>query len=332
MDYLEQVVRKVKPTLSPSTFKKYVSNVNTILRVKYGVNKKDYDKYYKNLDLWLNDRDELLEFINTLSSHSKKNYISTLITLLSSTNLNEKFMNELIELQREFKKNVELEHSQKLGTKDVDRLISNQDFKIFLLKLKNNQTKIQEHMMYKLLWNLPMRNEVGSLKYIKSTDFKKLNEDELNSNNYLIVSNKDIKVYRSNYKTFKTYGTIIVNIVDKKLKLALREYIKKYGFKSGDYLFNPYKSQFKGEYNVGLTSNDVSNLLGNASRAILEYALTETNIFKSVISHNMDILDNIDDKRKFLETKSKIRGTSYSELIKSYLVPKNETKSAELQS
>jgi hypothetical protein len=322
MEYLEQVIKKVKPTLSPTTFKKYISNINTILNRALGIDRKMYDAYYKNLDLWLYEKDKILDFISDLSVQSKKNYYSTLITLLSSTEKDNKFMKEVIKLQKNNVKNIKIEQQENLGNKDIDKTITKIEFDKFLDKLDKNIYREQEYILFKILWHLPFRNELGILQYTTTKDFNKLTEPQKDDRNFLIVNSKEIYIYRSKYKTKKTYGKIQVKLVDKELKSTLRQYVKKYKFKSGDYIFNPVENRKQLNFTVGLDSNNITNILGNASRAILNRPLTETNIFKSVLTHNMDKLSNIDDKRKFLENKSIIRGTNLQDLLHYYLMPK----------
>ena len=329
MDVLVQRILKVKPDLTSETLKKYFSNINTILDRVYKIEKKDYDKYYNKLDLWLYNRKKILDFLDTKSYQTKKTYISTLLTLLSLDNKDQEFIGILVEKQKGNKPIILLEHQKTLGEKGMDKIICASDFAIFIKGLKNNISRMQEYLLYKILWALPLRNEIGHLKYIKSTEFNKLTDKDKIKKNYLIVSNKEMKIYRDDYKTRKTYGPILTKINDKDLITTIREYVKKKNIKNGDFLFSPPKLHANGDYSKPLSKADVSNLLGNLSRAILDYPLSETNIFKSVIKHHLDIVykDDIQKQKDFLLNKSKIRGTSFNELIHYYLLPKNKTSS-----
>jgi len=227
MDVLVQRILKVKPDLTSETLKKYFSNINTILDRVYKIEKKDYDKYYNKLDLWLYNRKKILDFLDTKSYQTKKTYISTLLTLLSLDNKDQEFIGILVEKQKGNKPIILLEHQKTLGEKGMDKIISASDFAIFIKGLKNNISRMQEYLLYKILWALPLRNEIGHLKYIKSTEFNKLTDTDKIKKNYLIVSNKEMKIYRDDYKTRKTYGPILTKINDKDLITTIREYVKK---------------------------------------------------------------------------------------------------------
>lgn len=317
-------IKSVKGELGDRTLTNYISQVKNILIKEFKIDKKDTDtlnKYYENLDLWLYNKNKIDNYIDNLKTiGTKKVYYSTILTLLNADGeKNEDYINYFVNKQKEiYSLLATKKHTDK--EEQAESLVSKKQYDKLLEILKHNLTKQQEYLILLILWYIPLRNEVGTLQNIKSTKFKTLSTEQL-KDNYLITSTKDIKLHLADYKTSKTYGVRTIKIEDKKLKTAIREYINRNKHKDFDYLFTHPKKFADGNFNEPLGTRYLTNLLSNISKKHIGVGLTETNIFKSVIRHNLDRLDSIEDKRDFLLDKSQKRGTSLNTILDYYNIP-----------
>ena len=330
MEFLKEKIKSVKGDLSEKTLMNYVSQVKNILIKEFKIDKDDtnkLNKYYKNLDLWLYNKHKIDNYIDNLKTPgTKKVYYSTLLTLLNADeNKDEDYINYIVEKQKgiyallDYKKSAQKDEQS-------DSLVSYEQYKALLEILKINQSKQQEYLMFLILWHIPLRNEIGNIKYIKSTTFKNLSSEELKNNNYLIASTKELKLHIADYKTSKTYGIRTIKITDKDLKNAIREYLKKNKHVDNNYLFTYPKDFMNGIFKIPIETKYLTNLLSNISKKHIGFGLTETNIFKSVVRHDLDRLDSIESKRDYLLHKSQQRGTSYKTILDYYNIPLKSNK------
>ena len=77
-------------------------------------------------------------------------------------------------------------------------------------------------------------------------------------NNKIDERNKDIKIYRDEYKTSKIYGSKTITIEDSKLVTSIRDYIKQEGIKEGQYLFVEHDKRFMKDFRKELGNNNVT--------------------------------------------------------------------------
>lgn len=339
---MEQLINKIQKAskekngkeVANSTLNKYFSHINTYLKTKYNiVEEKDLQKYYIKLD-WLNDHNSIINYFNNFkNNNTKKTHLVTIKTILGLKYPQTEDDIKLEKILSDMIKDCKNENNiQKQEGGKSEKIISLSNFNKFVDILSKNYKTQQEALMYKILWHIPMRNEIGSLEIIKGSNFKKLSEDKKKDKNYLIISNKDIKIYRDEYKTSKIYGSKTITIEDPKLVTSIRDYIKQEGIKEGQYLFVEHDKRFMKDFRKELGNNNVSNYLYNISRKYLDGSLAETNIVKSVIRHNFDLIgDDVKKKREFLKTIHIKRGTTMEVLIKDYLANKFTVKYIEFK-
>ena len=309
-----------------ATLNRYFSNINSYLKTVYNAKDDEFEKYYKNLK-WLEDHTKIINYFdnNFTKYNTKRTILGTFKILLRAkepqTDKDIKLQKLLTEQLINTENDIGIAKNEATIIKTP--IISFDNFNKFVDLISKNYKTQQDALMYKLLWHTPMRNEISSLQIIKSSSFKKLSDNEKNNKNYLIISNKDIKIYRDEYKTNNHYGSKLITIEDSKLATSIREYIKQEGIKEEEYLFVENDKRFMKDFKKGAGNKNVSTYLSNTSRKFLDKPLAETNILKSVIRHNFDLIgeEDIKKKREFLKTISKKRGTTMEVLIRDYLVP-----------
>ena len=301
-------------SFSSRTLETYLSSINKIHReIKT-------DIPINNLK-WLEDTNDIEEFISSLKTPStKKTYISIILTLLA--NNNEKYIELIkyyIELTKDNKKDILLaqKHENPCIT---NKIITLNDYDKFLKTLSKNDGLYREYIQFLFLRYYPIRNELATLIYITSKDFDALTKEDKSNNNYLIEQSKKFQVVRNQYKTFKTYGTATFDIPTGILKTALKKYIQYNNINSGDAIFI---------YNgVPQSQNQLSQRLAYVSyNNELKIKLSTASVFKIILcDYFNNTNDTLEQQRNLLEYYSNIRKTKYDDLLQ-YYVYKKDTES-----
>jgi len=304
----DRIRDKTKP-LSPATMKNYISNITKLHKVL------NIQMEITNL-LWLEQyKTEIIKYINDLDNpNTKKNYLSIIITLLSSPKFPVKnksdyknLVDEYLQLIKSNYDNIQL-HQEKTKTikKDDDDIITLKQLEDFIKELSNNKNFQKEYIIFSILRYFPIRNEVGTLIYIKNTDYNKLDKQEQKNNNWLIEKSKTIEMVRWKFKTAEHYINELpfINIIEQPLKSILKKYIKDNNINSNEPLFN-------------FTENQVSHRLSYISCSRLGIKLSTTSVFK-ILCNN--VVKNNDTKTatELLKIYGKIRGTNLNKNIQNY--------------
>ena len=301
-------------SFSIRTLETYISSINKIHReIKT-------DIPINNLK-WLEDTNDIEEFISSLKTPStKKTYISIILTLLhNNTQKYNELINYYTQHMHDNKKDILLaeKHQNPCIT---DKIISLNDYDKFLKTLSKNDGLYREYIQFLFLRYYPIRNELATLIYITSKDFDALTKEQKSNNNYIIEQSKKLQVVRNQYKTFKTYGTATFDIGTGILKTALKKYIQSNNINSGDALFI---------YNgVPQSQNQLSQRLAYVSyNSELKIKLSTASVFKIILCEYFNNTDDaLEQQRKLLEYYSNIRKTKYDDLLQ-YYVYKKDTES-----
>lgn len=87
---------------------------------------------------------------------------------------------------------------------------------------KNSKVDLTAYVLMKMFYLYNFRNEIGRLMIISKEDFdnkySSFEDAKLKDENFLYVDGDNFKVIRSDYKTSKSYGTIVTDIKDEELK------------------------------------------------------------------------------------------------------------------
>lgn len=306
MDIQKRIIEK-KPNLSETTIKKYIGFINKLYKSVSNDNNNIKDIKF------LNDKDKVDKYLNTLQPSNKKNYYTIILILLNeNTDLYKSYEND--------KKQNNYDLVQKKQNKDVvnsekqqDKVIDMSEYDKLIDSLKYKDEYYQDYIMFSILKKYPIRNEIGSFKYYTLQAFNKLKDK---NDNYIVIGTKKMFMYRSKYKTHKNYGDITTIINDTKLKSKIKRYILemkvKRDLKEGDNLFvntngNPY------------TNDTLSLRLANVSNKFIGVKLSTSSIFKILLA---DKQGNTKDITDYIIDMSKIRPTDPSTIIQNYVYKK----------
>jgi hypothetical protein len=118
-----------------------------------------------------------------------------------------------------------------ISFKEYDEIIKNLNdeveeiFKNRLTRSYVNKKKIQNLIIYKFYRTHHLRNDIAKLKIISSKEYKKIEDDNDDKTNYLIIDNKNSFVILNEYKTHKFTDRKKI-IVSKDLAKLIRKYLK----------------------------------------------------------------------------------------------------------
>lgn len=279
--------------LSEKTIELYKKNINRLLEA--------------NLDL--NDTEAVIKWINTVknkngklfSDSSKKNFLSAIINKVGDVEAYKKEQNRLNEIlfgkyekdgtlnldkKKEKEANFKLENYENIintivkfpeqqsvkGITIEGKRITKKNKKYSLIedvinfKKNNSNNNIIIYVLFRMFYMYNFRNEVGSLKI---EYLQKLNRE---NENVIYIDNKfNIKIIRKIYKTKNKYGTIVTDVMDDKLQIA----ILSLAF-SGD------TNLTKNEYLFGadLDTKRISGIVRNVGLVHIKYPIYPTDIVK----------------------------------------------------
>ena len=324
---LEEIIKKIKPQLSTSSIRIYVTNLNKL----YKFVNNTYEDDIKNLDFIYNKK-RIDNFLLDKALKTKANYYTNILTLYKYLiDIEENHDSKIQKLYYEFEKqkqayNYEIKQAsakREHSKQKQDKIIDSKKYMEFLKSLSNDR---QDFVLFYFLYHLPYRNEIATIKIIHRDIYEaKYNSKTLRqskSKDYKNILTHDnvaniIYIIRNDYKTFKTYGEL-VTIIDKKKSPKLYKILSSWISSRGtaDNLF----SKNGGKSEKQFTGSDLSSHLGYISRKYLDVKLTTSSIFKMVIANYKG---GPADMLEFIEEKGRERGTSVNTLINFYVYKKN---------
>ena len=297
--------------LSEKTIELYKKQINRLL----------------DADLDLNDTEAVIKWINTVKSKtgklfsdsSKRNFLNAIINKVGDVEaykLEEERINKILfgkyekdgtlnlDKKKEKEENFKLEHyeniintivkfPEKQSVKSITingKRITRRNKKFGLMedvinfKKNNSNSDIIIYVLFRMFYMYNFRNEVGSLKI---EYLQKLNKQ---GENVIYIDNKfNIKIIRKMYKTKDKYGTIVTDVVDDKLQIAMLAL----SFK-GDTNLTTNEYLFGGD----LDTKRISGIVRNAGRVHIKYAIYPTDIVKLSNSKFTDAVKEMIEKSK----------------------------------
>lgn len=324
----EEIILKVKPTLSKSSLKIYTTNLTKL----YKYVNDTHDNEIKNLDFIYNST-KINKFLEDKALKTKANYYNNLMTLYSYViNIEKKEDPKIHKVFFQMEKQKQLYNyeikqltQKRIHSKEKQEKIL--DTKTYMKFMKNiKEDNFQAFMMFFLLYHFPFRNEIRNIYIINLENFnenynnkKKRQSKPKDKQNIIFHDYTKEKYYiiRNDYKTAKTYGEISVEITKEKHH-KLYKYLTIWinGRGTMEYLFSK-KDGKSGELFDGA---GLSAYLGYQSRKYLDVKLTTTSVFKIVIAN---FRGDPASTMEFIEEKGDQRGTNVNSLITHYVYKKN---------
>lgn len=295
MDWLKERInehRKIKP----NSLRAYLISLKKI---------KDHMKYEKEDLDFLEDIDEVKEFLSKFKTSTIKNYIAGIIVGLTS--YDEKY-EEAIEKYREYldeilgKYKEEYENGEK-SEKQEKNWVSMKELKkvanywkrelnerdIFEKRTLNTKQMIMLQKwvvasLFTLDENAPTRLDYAPMKIITKKDYDKLSEEDKKKTNYLVIKNRTEKHFHFNeYKTAGKYGEKVIR-VGKKLNAVINIWLK----------YNTTDSFLLNSKGDSLTANGLGKFIK------LAFKPTGKDITINMIRHIFisEKFPNVDDERQ----------------------------------
>jgi len=164
-----------------------------------------------------------------------------------------------------------------------------------LNKIQNKTKQEQDALLiYKMLMELPISNELATLEFIRKSAFVKLNQDKKRDRNFIVVARDNMEMIRYGYKTGAIYGEIRTPLSE-----SLRQVLipRKRQVTTSDYLFRDGHDQ-------PLSNQKLAELLNYQSNKILGVPIGTTMFTKIRLSHQLG------DAASKLKKEAGIRGHS----------------------
>jgi integrase len=197
---IREILKKNKPSISDTSLKTYISILNGIYR-KMGNNGEADVKYF------IDNQDEIIEFLKEIPYHTRKTKLASLVSLCShNSKCADKYRKIMIDDINKY--NEELK-TQELTDKERKNWITQEEVKKVYNELYKdanhlfNKEKLTKNEMMRLqnLVTLSLYTMIAPRRILDYTKFKLRNYNE-NEDNYM---NKKVFVF-NNYKTDKSHG------------------------------------------------------------------------------------------------------------------------------
>jgi 23S rRNA pseudoU1915 N3-methylase RlmH len=225
MEQLKKAIDK-RRNIKENSLRAYIISIKKLHNAIFGD-----DKEFKNID-FLKDENKVLDAIKDLKLNTQKNYLSAVIVALDAMD-DKKYEDELTEYrdyldklnkayQEELNENKKTEEQEEnwVSMKNLKKVMNSyksdlSDRNVFK-KEKGSLTKKQMDILQ--MWvvanlylhddNPPIRLDYGNMKIISENDYNDLNDEDLETNNYLVVKSRTNKFFHfGNFKTKKSHGT-----------------------------------------------------------------------------------------------------------------------------
>jgi len=244
-------------------------------------------------DQIIDKKDEIYNYLveKYPNSNTRRNYLAAFSAISTMTGNDEsaiKFFNDKVqELNNQYSDqnstgiiSDKQKPSFEVGIDGLHKLIDT-------LRDMPNKTNGQKTALlcYQILMEIPLRNELASLEFIRKSIFDKLSYEKRRDRNFIVTTMASMEMVRYAYKTGKTYGEIRTPISE-----YLRQKLLLYKIDVG---IGPL---FRDGSGNRLTNQQLAELLFHTSKKILGVPVSTTLFTKIRLSHqyaeSVDALKN----------------------------------------
>ena len=335
---LSEIIIRARPDSAMSSVKAYIRLLNKVMEHPTLIDDPDSEE-------WIQDYKWLDEFLakNKLKDSTLRNYYVALMIYCEGVN-GGKVKEDLwsgLEEWKHYKSKVDALNKAYKDAKEKNALSPTQEENVVSLEeiekahkkmaLDVNKiysglnhsghtppadtTKFMLYVLLKLYLELPVRNELATLKFIGRREYSKLvkSGDEI-KDNYLIVDKKDITIYRHNYKTSnsQTSGGVKENTISPDARKLVNRWLRWRGIVKGQDLFPDLMPKDGSEYSTAQLN--LTKLLNRWSEKEFNKKISTTLLAKITTSSQVP-----PEIAQSLMQKSKTRGTNPNTLITSYI-------------
>jgi len=297
------------------TLSQYMTSINKIFKSVFGEEAKPTGDQIE----WADEHyDEVMDFLDEsgFKDTTVKSYIGALIVALETMNNKGKYddaISEYHEVFDELRKRVDSNYKKgKKTEKEETNWTSVAELQKALRRMKrelddrevwkkDRLTKSDFQLLQKwVVGNLyigdpennpPLRLDYAGMEIIDAPEYRKLDEDERESKNWLVVYNRNKKKFvLNNYKTSSKYGQREIE-VGKKLNSVLNVWLK---FNGSDYLILNNKGQPMSPNGLGKYISEVFESTGKkVSANILRHIWITEKFPKKEIDERKDVADKM---------------------------------------
>tara|TARA_R110000823_G_scaffold76651_2_gene175096 strand:- start:505 stop:1530 length:1026 start_codon:yes stop_codon:yes gene_type:complete len=238
---LTQIIKIARPKSSDSSIKTYI---RLIQKIKVGTPKglNDAESYE-----WIDDLDPIKEYFilnqdKIKTESTKRNYYVALMIYIEGINGGDHHSNEWSinpswlyfnnEVNTINKKYMDKQKSGNLTESQTENMAEKKDILKMINDLKkllpSNPSLHVPYVLFSIYMELPVRNEIATLKIIKKGEYNKItNDSEQTPENYLMIDKNQMFIIRNSYKTSASKnGGTKTDELSKPLKRIINAYIK----------------------------------------------------------------------------------------------------------
>ena len=276
---LEQFYKDNKEGISQASIRTYKGNVERIFKAV-----KPRLKALKTLRFLYLDYLKVIEWINShfTNSLSKSGYLTTAYLTLEMLKPTKK-IKDAITAYRTADKPLKEKYQDRINSNTpTEKQKKNYISYDKLLKYADELEKPISKAVALISLIYPRRTDLKDVKIITLTDFKRLNKEGKEKNNWLVISkNGNYTFYFYQFKTCKLYTQCVIKVDNPKVKKAIKEYLK---VRNND----PNKPYFiYSQRGIKLTDKTYSRYISNIFKP-LGVNITPNSIRHIFISQNID--------------------------------------------
>jgi hypothetical protein len=185
----------------------------------------------------------------------------------------------------------------------------------------------QDYMLYMILLihtQYPFRNDLASMRVIKESSYKALDETQKKNMNFIVIGKKSLYFIRDDYKMKASYGTLRNDIPDKKLrkviKLWFHDGLKLYEDKH-KLDFTYFISQDNGS---PISRNNLSQILAKQTESRLGKRISTTLLAK-IFDLSPKVVETATiEQMKQVKKQASVRGHGVGVRLSTYKNPNNQ--------
>lgn len=326
----------------------YVEQItNTINSYRQETNRSELSK--NSMNMILNHYKKLIDYMKPKDSqlpinflHSVKSVIDSLVEKQTQPNTIRNYLNSIIYILQSFKidKSIITDYEivrdllndeynktkNELSTKQKENIPTEDEMKKLLrhtkrdshklLKLKRSDMsekdiqQLQFYILINLYQSYNLRNDFYDMKTINKVKYKKLSQEQKNTNNFLVVDRTNMYFSIGRDKTSKSNNHSYFEIDNKSVRLLLNKYMKVIDYQKDMKPLFIYK-------NKDMTSNNLTLLLQHFTKHYINKSISSTILRKYLYMNMSD---------KSIENYEKVSSQNQHSLQTAYNIYDSKTK------